>query len=177
MRAIDATATRYDGGTIWLHWITVVLVVEQWIGAQVIDLFARGGPRVDARSVHIVLGAALVLLLVARICWRLSGGRRLPQADGWPLSLLARAAQLGLYGLLVVMVGLGLSLAWVRGDSIFGLFSLPSFAPGDKALSESVQDAHAAVGWAILALGGLHGAAALVHRYLWRDGVLARMWP
>ena len=30
---------------------------------------------------------------------------------------------------------------------------------------------------AILALAGLHASAALVHRYLWHDGLLGRMWP
>ena len=176
MRAIDGTATRYDAGTVWLHWLTVLLVAEQWIGAQLIDLFARGAPRVNARSVHIMLGATLLLVLAVRIVWRLTGGRRLPDADGPVLNLVAKAVQLGLYGLLLAMVALGLTLAFARGDSIFGLFALPSFAPGDKAVENTLQDMHAAVGWAILAVGGLHGAAALVHRFVWRDGVLARMW-
>ena len=41
----------------------------------------------------------------------------------------------------------------------------------------NLANAIALVGWVILALAGLHAGAALVHRYLWHDGVLARMLP
>jgi len=36
---------------------------------------------------------------------------------------------------------------------------------------------HNAVGFLILALAGLHAAAALLHRYAWKDQVLERMLP
>ncbi len=176
MQAVSRAATRYDLTTIWFHWLTLALVTEQWIGAQLIDLFTSGSPRVAARSVHIVLGVLLVLLLVGRISWRLTRGRRLPEADGWPLNLAATAAQLGLYALLIGMVGSGLALSWARGDSIFGLVSIPAYEPGNRALVRSVKGVHSFLAWAILILGGVHGAAALAHHFVWRDGVLARMW-
>ena len=75
------------------------------------------------------------------------------------------------------MVLAGMFLTWTRGDSIFSLFSLPAYDPGNKELPDRVQDVHATIGWMILALAGLHASAALVHRYLWHDGVLARMLP
>jgi len=40
-----------------------------------------------------------------------------------------------------------------------------------------VLEVHATIGLLILGLAGLHAGAALVHRYLWHDGVLARMLP
>lgn len=66
-------------------------------------------------------------------------------------------------------------LVWARGDSIFGLFTVPALAGGvwrDQAL-----ELHGAIATAILVLAGLHASAALVHRYVWHDGVLARMLP
>ena len=33
------------------------------------------------------------------------------------------------------------------------------------------------IGWIIVATAGLHATAALFHRYVLRDGVLARMLP
>jgi cytochrome b561 len=177
MQPVTLDAKRYDGTTILLHWATAVLVVEQWLGAQIIDWFPRGSLRIDARSTHITLGVLLALVLVGRMLWRSSRGRRLPPADGGLLGLAAKATHWGLYSLLAAMVLVGLALTWTRGDSLFSLFSIPAYDPGNKDLPDQIQDIHATIGWIILAFAGVHAAAALFHHYVWRDGVLARMLP
>lgn len=177
MQPVNPRADRYDAVTIAFHWATAVLVVAQWIGAQVIDVFPAGSPRVDARSVHITGGLLLAVLLLMRLAWRTTRGRRLPLADTGALNLLAKGTHWGLYALLVMMVLVGMFLVWVRGDSLFNLFSIPAYDPGNRALSHQVQELHGTIGWMILALAGLHAAAALVHRYVWRDAVLGRMLP
>jgi len=177
MQPVDTAAQRYDAGTMFFHWATALLIVTQWLGAQTIDWFPRGALRVDARSVHIVAGVLLTALLVARIVWRLTQGRRLPLADKGPVNILAKATHWGLYLLLLAMLVLGFGVVWAQGDSIFNLFSIPAYDPGNHDLGEQVQGIHGTVGWMILALAGLHATAALVHRYLWRDGVLGRMLP
>lgn len=177
MQPVDEAARRYDGTTMFFHWSIAILVVGQWLGAQTIDWFPRGPLRVDARSIHIVGGVLVSALLAGRIAWRLTSGRRLPPADKDAKNVLAKGTQWALYVSLVSMVGLGLFLVWARGDSIFNLFSIPKYPTQDAGLPHEVQDWHATFGWAILALAGLHASAALIHRYLWRDGVLARMLP
>ena len=114
MQPVNRIARRYDTATIIFHWVTAVLVVVQWIGAQTIDLFPRGALRVDARSAHITLGVLLAILLAARLVWRATGGRRLPLADVGALNLIAKATHWGLYALLLAMVLVGLFLAWRR---------------------------------------------------------------
>ena len=177
MQPVSTNARSYDRATIAFHWATAILVVGQWLGAQTIDWFPRGSLRVDARSVHIVAGVLLAALVAARLLWRVSGGRRLPLADKGALNLLAKGTHWGLYALLIAMLGVGLFLEWTRGDSIFNLFTIPAYDPGNRALADQVQDVHATIGWLILALAGLHAGAALVHRYVWHDGVLGRMLP
>jgi cytochrome b561 len=177
VQPVSSGATRYDSTTIAFHWAVFVLVAFQWIGAQTIDYFPRGPLRVDARSTHIVFGIVLGALLIARMVWRATGGRRLPAADSGPLQILAKATHYALYLLIIAMVSVGIFLAWTRGDSLFNVFTIPAFGGGDHALAENVQDIHADIGWAIVALVGLHAAAALFHRYVWRDGVLGRMIP
>jgi cytochrome b561 len=177
MQPISRLATRYDTTTIVFHWITAILVAAQWLGAQTIDWFPRGALRIDARSAHITGGVLLALILLARIIWRLTAGRHLPPADTGPLNLVAKAIHWGLYALIAAMVLVGMVLTWTRGDSIFNLFTIPSYAPGNHALADQIQDIHATIGWIIVAVAGLHAAAALVHRYVWRDGVLSRMLP
>jgi cytochrome b561 len=177
VQPISPAATRYDTATITFHWATAILVVTQWLGAQIIDWFPRGAPRIDARSVHITCGVLLAAILLGRIVWRLTRGRRLPRADGPVLSLIAKAAHWGLYALVTAMVLVGMALTWTRGDSIFNLFTLPSFDPSSHALADQVQQVHATIGWIIVAVAGVHAAAALFHRFVWHDGVLGRMLP
>ena len=177
MQTVDAAARRYDPTTMFFHWATALLVVTQWLGAQTIDWFPRGALRVDARSMHITFGVALAALLAGRVIWRLTGGRRLPLADKGALNVVAKATHWSLYGLLAAMVLAGMFLTWTRGDSIFNLFSIPAYDPGNKALPHQVQEIHATIGWIILGLAGVHASAALVHRYLWHDAVLGRMLP
>ncbi len=177
MQTVDPSAQRYDPVTMFFHWATALLVVTQWLGAQTIDWFPRGALRVDARSMHITFGVVLAALLAGRIIWRMTKGRRLPLADKGALNVVAKATHWGLYALLAAMVLAGIFLTWCRGDSVFNLFSIPAYDPADKALPDQVQEVHATIGWLILALAGLHAAAALVHRYLWDDGVLGRMLP
>lgn len=177
MQVVTFQARRYDRATMLFHWLTALLVSFQWLGAQTIDWFPRGPLRVDARSVHITVGALLAILLVARLLWRVTNGRQLPAASGALLHIVAKATHWALYGLLLAMVSVGLFLTWARGDSLFNLFSIPAFDPGNHDLAEQTQEIHATIGWIIVGLAGLHSSAALVHHYLWRDGLLTRMLP
>lgn len=175
MQSMSLNARRYDNTTILFHWTTAILVAVQWLGAQIIDWFPRGPLRVDARSVHITVGVTLALVLIARLVWRLTQGRRLPPADRGVLHVVAKAMHWSMYALMLAMVSVGIFLTWTRGDSLFNLFSIPAYDPSSRGLADQVQEAHATIGWIIVGLVGLHAAAALVHRYVWHDGLLARM--
>lgn len=168
---------RYDRRTIFLHWLTAGLIVVLWGSAQVIDFFPSGAPRVSVRSTHIALGVVLGLVLVARIVWRSGGGAKLPPADNGWMGLLATGVHYLLYALVALMILCGLVNAWVRGDSVYGLFKLVSFAPGDRATRQFVGGLHELGANLILAAAGLHAAAALLHHFVLRDGVLRRMLP
>lgn len=166
---------RYDTRTIALHWITALLIVFQWIGGKTIDAFPSGPLRVDARSIHLVCGTLVAIILVFRIVWRATKGRRLPPADAGIRHIIAKAVQYGLYLLIGAMVVAGFYLAWIRGDSVFGLFKIPSLDPDNRALRHTANEIHEMIGWIIIGVAGFHAAAALAHRYLFKDRVLARM--
>ena len=169
-------AERYDRTTIALHWITAVSVVVLWIIGQTADWFPDHGPvNTSLWSVHVVWGFALAAVLVWRIVWRSSGGRRLPAADTGVLQMIAKATHYGLYALLLVILTLGVINAFVRGYTLFDLVSLPQI--GDKALRRPITHWHGLAANILLALAGIHAAAALVHHYVWHDGVLGRMMP
>ena len=169
---------RYDRASILMHWTTAILVVLLWVIAHFIDDFPRGPERVAARSVHITLGVLLLLVLFARVGWRSSGScRRLPMAHPGLFGYLAKTTHFLLYLVLAAVLVLGVANVWVRGDSYFGLFTVPKFDPNNKGLKETVEDLHETVANILLILAGAHAVAALVHHLLLKDGVLRRMLP
>ena len=169
---------HYDRRTIVLHWTTAALVVALWTLGQTIDWFPKGTPRVFARSTHISLGVALALVLVARIGWRFDPrSAHLPPAGSGGLDKLASVTHKLLYGLLVVTVVLGVTNAWVRGDTIFDLFKIPAFDPNNKGLKETVEELHALAANTLLVVALFHASAGLLHHFFWKDGVLRRMLP
>ncbi|MFD2270102.1 cytochrome b [Undibacterium arcticum] len=72
---------------------------------------------------------------------------------------------------------LGVANVWVRGDTLFNLFTVPAFDPANKALVHQVEDLHQLAAYLVLILAVLHAGAALLHHYVLKDAVLRRMLP
>ena len=175
MPASTQTVMPYDCTTVVLHWATAALVLLLWGTAQLIDIFPSGEARYPMRSTHMLLGVLFGAVLVWRIVWRATGGRRLAAA-GTPLARAAsRSVHLLLYVLLVGEVLLGFGNAWVRGDHVFHFFQIPALDSGNVQLKSLMGSLHAWGANLILALAGLHAAAALFHHFVLDDGLLHRM--
>jgi len=93
--------------------------------------------------------------------------------------LAAHANVIALYAVLIVQPLLGLVASMLQGDRIilFGSFVLPPLLPADRALAHQVFQVHGWTALLLLALIGLHMAAALYHHFVRRDEVLAGMLP
>lgn len=167
----------YDRRTIVLHWLSAALVAGLWIVGQCIDLFPKGTPRITVRSLHITAGVVLAVVLVMRVLWRARGGVKLPPADTGTAGKLAVGVHHLLYLLLVSVVLAGLAALWIRGDNLYNLFTVPAFPTDNKALRETAVDLHGLMANVLLAVAGLHAAAAVWHHRWLKDGVLRRMWP
>ena len=166
----------YDRRLVVLHWLTAAVVAALWLGAQTIDWFPRG-QRPPVVSLHILFGLTLVVVLAARVVVRLTvPGARPPEGTGW-LNRAARAVHLGLYLLVGATMVAGMSNAWVRGDSLFGFFSLAGLAPADRALRRTIGAVHEWAANAVLFVALGHAAMALFHQYVLRDGLLRPMMP
>lgn len=169
---------HYDSRTIVLHWLTAALVIGLWSLGQTVDWFPKGDARVFARSTHIACGIALAVVLVTRIWWRSTAGRHLPPAgSGAFLDRLATVTHKVIYALLISTVLLGIANTWIRGDNVFNLFTIPSLAPDNKDLQETVEELHGLSANILLGVALFHAAAALLHHYGFKDGVLRRMLP
>jgi cytochrome b561 len=171
----DGTRERYDGLTIALHWIVVILVAGLWVGGQTTDWLPKGLLRGAIWSTHVVTGFALTGIVLVRLVWRLTAGRHLPEVGSTATRWAAKLVQTGLFTLLVGVVALGLANAFNRGFNLYGVVKLPKI--GDPSLKETLTDLHGLIANILLALASFHAAAALAHYYFWKDNVLARMKP
>ncbi|HVC63686.1 MAG TPA: cytochrome b/b6 domain-containing protein [Acetobacteraceae bacterium] len=168
---------RHAPATIVLHWLSAVLVASLWTIGKTIDFAPNGPLRIDYRSLHMLLGVTLGIVLVIRLAWRTIRGGMLPALDHGLLLFIARATHWLLYALMLVTVGLGVLNVWVRGDWIFNLVHVAQLVPGDRAFVRQIGDWHALVADAVLVVAGLHSAAALFHHFVLHDLTLRRMLP
>jgi cytochrome b561 len=168
----------YDAPTLLFHWLTVLFVVVLfgtsllWIYVTPRDRFWR--PLLE--GTHVSLGILFAILILGRIVWRVTGMRRYPAETGIS-GVLSRIMYLILYVLLVAEIVTGFVLRWLQGESFqfFGLFSIPALVAPDRASAYQFEEIHNWIGWAIVLLSAGHAAAALVHHYVLKDQVLARM--
>lgn len=168
----------YDKPTLIFHWLTAILVVVQFttsLGWNYItphDRFWR--PWLE--GTHVSLGIFLAFIIVCRLIWRFTGMRHLPAEVGLS-GVFSRIMYMLLYLLLVVEAFLGFVLRWKQGDefTFFGLASVPALLAPDKAAAHTIQELHNWVGWAIIILATGHAVAALIHHYVLKDDVMAKM--
>ena len=170
----------YTRTAISLHWLIVALLVGQFIFAWTMPHIGRNTPVTTLISLHFSFGVLILVVAVLRLFWRASHGDPAP-ANGLPpwQTASARVVHWLLYLLLFVLPMLGwLNASW-RGMPIvmFGL-ELPKLLATRAPGWAWTGDVHVFLStYVLLALVGLHVAAALYHYLIRRDGVLQRMLP
>jgi cytochrome b561 len=179
MDAVLPTRDRYDAVTIAFHWLTALLVLALFATGALREYAPRAWHLFWLEGIHVSLGIGLAAVLIGRLGWRLIAGRRLASIGTRLTSMLARLVHALLYVLLAMQVALGFSLRWLQGEdfTFFGLFSIPSLLTTNRSLAHMLEDIHNYAAWAVVIIAGGHAAAALVHRYVLKDGVLRRMLP
>jgi cytochrome b561 len=171
---------RYNRLSILLHWLTALLFVAVYATIELREIFPKGSvPRDAMKSAHFMLGLSIFALAWLRLAGRLvwPAPRLEPPPAHWQ-RFLAGAAHTGLYLLMFGMPLAGWLILSAEGKPVpyFGL-TLPPLVGPNEALAERVEELHELGGTIGYFLIGLHTLAALVHHYLLRDFVLARMLP
>ena len=171
-------AGHFDRISIAVHWLTVVLVATQFATAWLLNLSGSDTSRI--LLVHRSIGILTWVVVVLRLIWRHAFAYLPP----FPVSMpklqqrIAKLNEYGLYGLLLVqpLTGLGNTLLHGRPFALF-VWQVPIWFAPDKSISLLFQSLHELAAWLLLALIGIHAAAALFHGLILRDGVLQRMLP
>jgi superoxide oxidase len=172
---------RFDQTSIILHWLTVLLIVVQFVSIwarETVD--HHSNLAVTLLSLHRSAGVLIWIVVVTRLCWRRYFAYLPPFPPSMPRfqQILAKANEYGLYILLLAMPITGLARVLLRGEP-FELFvwEIPALLEPDPAIRSVFVQAHAIGAKALMVLIALHAGAALFHRLVLRDGVLQRMLP
>jgi cytochrome b561 len=162
------------------HWVIPLLVLVQipaGIAMTSEPLSELSGPLF---ILHKGSGAVLLLLVAARVLWRLTH-RPPPFPDYMPTleKRIASATHAALYVVLVVMTVSG----YVRtvGDGfpveLLDSLGIPSLIPYMPRTAQVMLVVHQFAVFALVALVAAHITAVLRHQLIERNPVLARMWP
>ncbi|HVE09522.1 MAG TPA: cytochrome b [Paraburkholderia sp.] len=169
-------SARYDLVARLLHWLIAALVAAQFVIAWVMPDVGRNTQPVGAIAWHLGVGSALLVAMACRIIWRIS---HRPPATELPATMrIASSLTHGaLYALLVIVPVLGWSNASSRGWQVAaaGVAPLPALSATGSRFGHAMGDVHSVLAWVLLGIVCLHVGAALLHRFVFRDGVLQRM--
>jgi len=162
------------------HWATAVVLVLVFalvLSRELTDEKAWRGLLLQA---HRAAGLLVWVFALTRLVLR----SRLPMADSktglaWPQRFASIATQVLLYACLLGLPVLGWLLTNARGQVIDLplLRALPVLLDRDLDLAEDLESWHSTLAWVMVGLVCLHGAAAVWHHRVRRDGVLLAMWP
>lgn len=175
---------RYSLVAIVLHWLLGLVIVGLFLmGSYMVDL-PFSPQRLKLFNWHKWAGMSFLALTVLRLLWRMTHRppalpKTIVQAmPGWQMRAYHATHHL-MYLLFLAVPLLGWAYSSAAGFPIvlFGQLPLPDLVPVDKALAALIKPWHEITAVLLMALAGLHIAAALKHHWIDRDGLLKRMLP
>lgn len=155
---------RYHPILVTLHWLTVIFM----LGASFLS--EEGGD--SPINLHMVFGAILLIIMVARLITRFVTARPAPLDTGNPsFNKIGELTHIGLYAVTFAILGMGGIIALNR--NLFG-YLMDNTAQVSQAVFWS--DIHYFFYLLGMALVTLHVSAALYHEFTLNDNILSRMW-
>lgn len=160
-----------------LHWVSAVVVIGMFAsGWWMVELNYYSDWYKTTPFIHKSVGVLLLLLTVARLCWKASNIS--PNAVGNAFEqFMAKAAHIVLYLLIIVICVSGylISTADGRGIEVFNWFVLPSFGELFSQQADTAGLIHKFSAYGLMGLVLLHALAALKHHFIDKDNTLKRM--
>ena len=174
------TARLHYGTTAKIfHWLIVALLAVQYpIGWLMPDLHRNQQPGAPM-TFHVSFGITILILIVLRFAWRLTHPVA-PESSLPPWQRLSsEVVHWLLYALVLGTTVTGWLFASFRGWSLtyFYLVPLPMLAADNAAAGKTIDGLHQAMELGLIVMIVIHVAAAVAHRFIYRDRVMQRMLP
>jgi cytochrome b561 len=175
---------RYGTVAIVLHWVLALAILTAFVVGLTLEDMPFSPAKLKIMNWHKWAGVSILFLSVLRLVWRLthrppalpaSIERAMP---AWQLKAFHGTHHL-MYLMFFAVPLLGWAYSSAKGFPIvwFGVLPLPDLVAPNKELAEVLEEAHGLAAWGLIALVGLHVAAALKHQFIDKDGLLTRMRP
>jgi cytochrome b561 len=183
MTPIGNTEAGYGIITIALHWVMAALL----IGLALLGLYMVALPDVgfDTRKITLILyhkelGMLALALFAVRLAWRVTNilPHLVEELPDWQ-KVTARFVHLCFYALMFALPMTGWLMSSAAGFpvSFLQLFTLPDLIDPNDYLFKQLIEIHKWLSYALLVFLVVHAAAALRHRFTYRDGTSSEMLP
>jgi cytochrome b561 len=178
--AFGNSARRWGLLSQLFHWTVVVLIIVQFVLANIADDLPLGMKKLAVLANHKSFGITILALAILRLLWRrASPGPGLPEGMSRLERIAAQASHHVLYLLLFLtpLTGWAMSSAKNYSVSWFNLVPLPNLVSPNDAVFRTMHEAHELLATAIAVVAGVHALAALRHHFMLKDDVLKRILP
>ncbi|WDS37652.1 cytochrome b [Pseudoxanthomonas sp.] len=174
-------AERWGAVSQSLHWLIVLLIFVLAVVGLTMGELPKTPKYFWVYTAHKSVGITVLVLVVARLAWRLYAGapRPVPDTPGWQHTI-ASLTHLLLYGIMFAMPLSGWlydSASGLRPFKFFGLFNMPKLVAPDEAIRAVAHGIHAWGLYVLIVLVAMHAGAAFYHHFFQGDATLARMLP
>ena len=189
--SLSRPASGYGGTAKLLHWLIATFVIALLSVGLTMTRITDLQLKYELYQLHKSMGVTVLGLMMLRVVWRLAvKPPALPlQMAAWERGA-AQKTHLLLYVLLLTMPLTG----WATVSAALPPFNFPTLLytsiqwphipfieqltlDQKKTVEPTLKNVHAALGWTLLVLVGLHIAAALRHGFILKDGIMLRMLP
>ena len=163
-----------------LHWLIALMVLGLFpFGLWMVDVAPRS-ERPYYFAMHASLGITLLTLMLVRFIWWVTNVTPAPP-EGMPA--WQRTAAWISHRLLYFSTFATAIVGWLMSGTfehplepkVFGLFLAPQLLSAGSPYHELLTEMHETLAFVLIALVGIHAAAALYHHFVLRDSVLRRM--
>jgi cytochrome b561 len=185
------SAGRYDGGARFFHWLVVLLFLAQIPAGILMIVPAVMGdfpvlPGVEQSTIdafyvfHKGMGAVLLVVVLARLLWRLTHKppplpasmpeleRRMTVAGHWLMYVLMVVTAVTGY---VHVIGLGFPI------ELLDRLGVPPLIPRMEGIAVLASFVHRFTVFILVGVIAVHVGEVLRHHWVVKDGIMGRMWP
>ena len=169
---------RYTPVAVALHWMLAVALAASFACGLFMTELQNSPLKLRLYNWHKWAGVTILALSMLRLAWRLTHP---PPPDSASMPAWQKSAAHFVHRLMyafflaVPLAGWAYSSAAGFPVVLFGVWPLPDFVGADKALAETIKPLHWMLAYALAGLVMVHVAAAMVHHFVDRDGLLGRM--
>lgn len=179
------SATHYGAITRFLHWSVFLLLIYQYIGANLMTRIGSGKTLLwltqgSYYNGHKSIGLVILALALLRLAWR-----KLTPLPDWAPTLTPAERTIShwneklLYGCLIVMPMSGylFVMAGGYGIKLFGGYDLPNPIGKQEWLAAVAHVIHIVISYVMVIIAAWHVGLGLKHQLFDRDRLLDRMLP